>query len=214
MTIHNDFFTDEDIKHYNDLNLADEFAQATLEFVFMQKLTSQNINEEIKELMKHRSKEQVFMFWYQIKKNLNKRLKVLINSVPQYGLEKKSEDLMEEFLLDVPVTFGDNDDLLENRFQNVTEITLRREIEKMIEEDRYEDLMMILDKVMWRCSAMGSGKFLDDHNQKPQFKGDPKGLEYNLAFFNLLTEYQNKMSDGDEVVCEQVWKRKDFENGK
>ena len=203
-----DFFSDEDIKHYNDLNLADEFAQVTLEFIFMQKLTAQNINEEIKELMKYRSKEQIYMFWYQIKKNLNKRLKVLINSVPLYGLEKKPDDLMEEFLLDVPAIFSNSECLLDDRFQNIPEKTIRREIEKMIESDRYDQLMMLQDKVMFDCCAMSIGKWMDEHNEKPKFEGNPKGLQYRLAFFNLLMEYQNKMSGGEELVTEVSIKKK------
>ena len=203
-----DIFSEEDIKHYNDLNLADEFAQATLEFIFMQKLTSQNINEEIKELMKYRSKEQIYMFWYQIIKNLNKRLKVLINSVPLYGLEKKPDDLMEEFLLDVPALFSNSECLLDDRFQNIPEKSIRREIEKMIEEDRYDDLEILQERVMFRCCALSSGKFIDENNSSPEFKGDPKGLQYNLAFFNLLMQYQNKMSGGDELVTGVSIKKK------
>ena len=213
MTELNEIFSDKQIKHYQEMDLANDISLATLEFLFTQGYTAQNLNGELKLLEKDWTKEQNYMFWFKLKSNLKNRLQILLNTVKYYGLKKKPDDLLGGTFKDLPERSG-LDDLLDGQFQNITETTLRREIEKMIEEDRYDKLMMLQDKIMFDCCSMSIGKWMDEHNEKPRFEGNPKGLQYRLAFFNLLMEYQNKMSGGDEIVCEQVWKRKDFENGK
>lgn len=200
----NEIFSKEQMKHFQEMALADEFAKVTLEFMFTQGYSGEEKNMEIKSFTNCWTKEQNFMFWYSVKSNLKERLQVLINSVPPYGLGKKPEDLLK----DVPELSGKNEDLLNERFSNVTEKTIRSEIERMIEEDRYEDIAMIQDRVFFRVCAQSLNKFMEDEKRLPQFVGTKYGLEHNLAFFRLLMEFQNKMSRNQELETEVVIKRK------
>ena len=208
MTELNEIFSERTLKHYQEMDMANDISLATLEFLFTQRYTAHSLNGELKLLEKDWTKEQNYMFWFKLKSNLKNRLQILLNSVKYYGLKKKPDDLLGDTFEDVPEISRNNDDLLDDRFQNITEKTLRREIEKMIEEDRYDKLMMLQDKVMFDCCAMSIGKWMDEHNEKPRFEGNPKGLQYRLAFFNLLMEYQNKMSGGQELETEVIIKRK------
>ena len=208
MTLQDEIFSKEQLKKFQEMKLADEFSKVTLEFIFTQGYSQEEINTEIKSFTKDWTKEQSFMFWYSVKANLKKRLQILISSVKYYGHRKEPEDLLENTFKDVTEISGNNDDLLDDRFQNITEKTLRTEIENMIDEDRYEDIAMIQDRVFFRVCAQSLNKFMEDEKRLPQFIGTKYGLEHNLAFFRLLMDYQNKMSGGQELETEVIVKRK------